>query len=109
MKKPEKEGILKYSTHYRHFTAIAKGIVGELTGGFHCPKGNAFIGMKIWAESAEHAGDMIRTISRRIGFVVTDKIEIFNTKPVQPPEESPKGYDIQFTPLALKLYRDLPN
>jgi hypothetical protein len=103
MEKPEKGRVI-YTTPYRHFTAIAKGIVGELTGGFHCPKGNAFIGMKIWAESAEQAGDLIQTIGRRIGFIITDKIEVFTTKPIQPPGEKPGGYDIKFTSLAVKSY-----
>ena len=79
MEEPEENWKLKLrygkrETPYHHFTVIAKGLVGELTSGFNCPKGNAFMGMKMWAESAEQAGDMIQTIGRNIGFTVTDKI-----------------------------------
>jgi hypothetical protein len=83
---------------YQHYTVIAKGIVGELASGFYCPKGIAFMGMKVWAASRQDAIDMIHDNAPRIGFTVTDKVEIFKTKASQPIKEDPSWYDVQFTP-----------
>jgi len=88
----------KIKTPYKHFTLIANGFVEDLTEGFECPKGNAYMGIKIWAESEDEASDLIQSISQQIGFIITGNIEIFKTEPVQPPGENPSGYDIQFTP-----------
>jgi len=89
----------KISTPYQHYTLIANGIVAsELVEGFTCPKGNAFMGMKVWAESIDDSIEMIQSIGNQIGFEVTGKIEVFKTEPEQPPEEKPFGYDITFTP-----------
>jgi hypothetical protein len=86
------------ASQYQHYTVIAKGIVGELASGFYCPKGIAFMGMKVWAESRQHAHEIIRETVPGIGFTVTDKIEIFKTKSSQPVKDYPSWYDVQFTP-----------
>jgi hypothetical protein len=88
----------KIKTLYKHFTLVANGFVEDLVEGFECPKGNAYMGIKIWGESEDEANDVIQSISQQIGFIITGNIEIFETEPVQPPEENPSGYDIQFTP-----------
>jgi hypothetical protein len=37
----------KLKTQYKHFTALAEGIVeGELRHGYECPPGNAWMGIK---------------------------------------------------------------
>jgi hypothetical protein len=86
------------TTPYKHFSVIADGVAGELTDGFQCPPGQAYIGMKVWASSHDEAIDMVQSIGEQIGFTVTGKIEIFTTSPEQPPEENPYGYDIKFSP-----------
>jgi hypothetical protein len=88
----------KIKTSYKHFTVLGAGVAGELVEGFSCPKGNAWMGMKVWATSTEEAGDMIQAIGSDIGFEVTGDIEVYETEPVQPPQENPFGYDINFTP-----------
>lgn len=88
----------KLVTPFRHFTAIAEGVVGELSSGFVCRPGSAFMGMKTWASSADESTDMVRVISERIGFRVTGRIHIYETEPQQPPRDNPHGYDITFTP-----------
>jgi hypothetical protein len=88
----------KLKTPYRHFSAIAEGVVGELSDGFSCRAGSAFMGMNTWSSSADESADMIRVIGRRIGFVVTGKIHIFETDPKEPPKDTPYGYEIKFTP-----------
>ena len=88
----------KIQTPFHHYTSIAEGVVGELTDGFVCPAGSAFMGMKTWASSADESADMIRVIGERIGFTVTGEIKIYETEPQQPPRDKPHGYDIIFTP-----------
>lgn len=91
----------KITTPYLHYTLIAKGIIADkLEDGFECPKGNAFMGMKIWAISADDAADIIQSIAAQIGFAITGNIEVYETAPEQPPGEIPFGYDIQFTPFV---------
>lgn len=90
----------KLTTPFKHYTVIASGEVGDLVEGFECPKGNAYIGIKVWAESDDEAADMIQVIGKQIGFTVTGNIEIHNTEPEEPPRENPFGYDITFTPFS---------
>jgi hypothetical protein len=90
----------KLATPYKHFTIIAPGEVNELSGGFECPKGNAFMGMKIWAESFEQAADVFQSIGNQIGFKTTGDLELFESDPIEPPDENPFGYDIKFTPFS---------
>jgi hypothetical protein len=74
--------------------------VNELINGFECPKGNAFMGMKIWAESFEEAADLFLSIGRQIGFNTMGKLQIYESEPQEPPGENPSGYDIKFTPFS---------
>lgn len=88
----------KTITPYKHFTVLAAGQVIKLTDGFDCPEGNAFMGMKVWAESTAQSADVFQTIATQIGFVITDDIQVYETDPEEPPGENPSGYDIRFTP-----------
>ena len=93
----------KLKTPYKHFTALAEGIVeGELRDGYECPLGNAWMGIKTWASSSDESGDMARSIGEQIGFKVTGKILIYDTDPTEPPKDEPYGYDITFTPISNK-------
>jgi hypothetical protein len=85
-------------TPYKHFTAIADGVAGELVDGFDCRPGPAVMTMKTWAEDADESAHMIRLIGQQIGFSATGKIEIYETAAEQPPSENPHGYDIKFVP-----------
>ena len=85
-------------TAFKHYTVIAKGVAGALMPGYSCRPGNAFMGMKTWARSAEESVDMVRSVGAEIGFRVTGRIELYETEPKQPPLDHPIGYDIQFTP-----------
>ena len=86
----------KLTTPYNNYTLIAEGIVNELSDGFQCRPGNAFMGMKLWANSEEEAIDMIKSIGRQIGFSVTGEIQLFNSEPEEPPSDKPYGYGINF-------------
>ena len=85
-------------TPYKHFTAIADGIVGQLVDGFECRPGPAVMTMKTWATDTAESGNMIRSIGEQIGFLATGKIEIYETDAERPPSENPHGYDITFVP-----------
>ena len=85
-------------TPYKHFTAIADGVAGELRDGFECRPGNAVMSMKTWATDTDESAHMIRIIGQQIGFSVSGKIEIYETEAEEPPSENPRGYDIRFFP-----------
>jgi len=88
----------KTTTPYKHFTALADGVVEELVDGFECNSGPALMAMKTWANDSDESANMIKVIGKQIGFNVTGKIEIYETEPQEPPKENPFGYDINFTP-----------
>ncbi|WP_261884491.1 hypothetical protein [Vibrio pomeroyi] len=86
------------TTPYSHFTVLAEGVCGEMKEGFSCPKGNAIMGIKVWANDIDEPPYMVTSIGNQIGFKVTGEIQIYSTEPEEPPRENPYGYDIQFTP-----------
>ena len=90
----------KLQTPFKHVTILAEGVVRELRDGYVCPPGDAFMGMKAWALSDEQAADMIKTIGSQIGFEVTGEIQIYYSEPLEPPQENPYGYDINFHSFA---------
>ncbi len=94
----------KLKTPFQHFTLIAEGIVvGDLREGFSCPKGSAFMAMKVWASSSDEACHMIGVLGEHIGFDVNGRIRVYETEPTSPPRENPYGYDINFTPFNSRL------
>jgi hypothetical protein len=89
----------KLKTPFQHFTLIADGVVtGDLKGGFSCRPGLAFIAMKMWAPSEKAASNMIQTMGKAIGFVVTGEPHVYTTEPTAPPKAKPHAYDVRFTP-----------
>lgn len=88
----------KETTLYTHYTVLAEGVCGEIKEGFSCPKGNAIMGIKVWATDIDESSDMVISIGNQIGFEVTGEIQIYSTEPEELPRENPHGYDIQFTP-----------
>ena len=85
-------------TPYKHFTAIADGVAGELKDGFECRPGPAVMSIKTWAADADESAHMARIIGQQIGFSAIGKIEIYETEAEQRPGENPHGYDINFVP-----------
>jgi hypothetical protein len=99
----------KLKTPYKHFTALAEGIVEEeLRHGYECPPGNAWMGIKTWASSSDESGDMACSIGEQIGFKVTGEILIYDTDPTEPPKNEPYGYGITFTPFTNKDEEENP-
>jgi uncharacterized protein YbjQ (UPF0145 family) len=58
------------------------------------------MGMKIWAESIVQSADVYQSIGEQIGFIITGKLQVYESEPEQPPGENPSGYDIMFTPYS---------
>ncbi|MEO8404914.1 MAG: hypothetical protein ABI480_09970 [Chitinophagaceae bacterium] len=88
----------KLQTAFKHRTLLAEGVANEMKEGFLCRPGPAFMGIKVWISSDEEAAEIIQSIGTKIGFEVTGDIQIFDTEPLQPPQDKPYGYDINFTP-----------
>jgi hypothetical protein len=88
----------KLKTPFKHFTALAEGVMKKKENDFGCPTGAAWMGMKTWATDTGESTDLIRVIGRQIGFEVTGDIQVYDTEPAQPPREKPFGYEITFTP-----------
>lgn len=81
-----------------HFTVIADGVLGRFVPGHSCQPGPAVLGLKVWANSAQHAASVTRQVSRHVGFTLAGRAEIYKTAPAQPCGGKAFGYDLQFTP-----------
>jgi hypothetical protein len=88
----------KLKTPFRHYTAMVEGIVVELSMGFKCRPGYAFMVMKVWASSPDEAMDLVKTMCEQVGFDWRGQIHVFVTDPALPPKKHPYGYDVDFTP-----------
>ena len=89
----------KLKTPFCHYTVIAEVRVGQFMEGYSCPPGSAFIAMCMWAESVDDAAQMMGTFGDRIGFLVTGRMQIYDSEPAQPPRDIPYGYGIDFQPI----------
>jgi hypothetical protein len=79
------------TTPYEHYTGIAEGEVGELTDGFSCRRGPAFMDL--------HGNEDVGVLDgAQVGFTTTGNIRIYKTDPAEPPGENPRGYDTKLTP-----------
>lgn len=88
----------KIQTPFRHFTVLAEGRMENPNNEFDCPVGMAWMAMKTWAEDSDESGRMIQVFGKHFGFQVTGEIQVYETEALQPPEENPSGYDINFSP-----------
>jgi len=89
-------GLLK--TPFHPFFVIGEGEAGELSYGYECRPGSAWMSMKVWAASSEESADMLRSIGNEIGFTVTGRIMVYEIEPEVPPTEEPTAYNIEFSP-----------
>ena len=88
----------RLDTPYSHFTLLGAGELAASLEWSDCPPGPAILGMKIWASSHDEAFAVFSAVSEQIGFAITDKIDLYETDPSEPPRENPYGYDLNFTP-----------
>jgi len=87
----------KLKTPYQHYTAIVPVLINAYIEDFNAEPGTAYGGFKIWAMDTEEVVDIVESIAQQTDFVITGKIEIYKTDPVQPPQESAYAYDINFS------------
>jgi hypothetical protein len=81
-----------------HFTTISNGVFVRYSDAHRHGVGeSAFMGLKVWAKSAEHAARITADYSERVGFRVTRTVEVHPTPPLRPCRERPGVYDLQFT------------
>ena len=88
----------RLETPYSHFTLLGAGDLRASLEWSDCRPGPVVLGMKIWASSRDEAFAVFSSVSDQIGFEVTDKIDLYETEPSQPPRGNPYGYDLNFTP-----------
>ena len=90
----------KLNTPYKHFSAIADGVAGPLAVQYGGKPGSSWLGMRLWAASADEATQMFRVFAEQAGFAVKGKIEVYDTQPAEPPRDAPHFYGVKFTPYA---------
>ena len=109
MKKEIKDWFLKLKygkikTPFHHYTVLLDVFAEKEVTNYNsnvCPEGNAWMGVKVWANDADEAADIACTLARSIGLEINtsnNSIQIFDTKPEMPPQEKPFAYDCNFSP-----------
>ena len=88
----------KLKTRFRHFTTMVEGSVDQLSMGFKCRPGCAFMVMKVWAPSPDDTIDIVKVMSEQIGFKLNGQVHVFDSEPALPPKKQSYGYDVDFTP-----------
>lgn len=90
----------KIKTQFHHYTVLVDVFAEEDITDYEsnvCPKGKAWMGVKVWATDTEEAGDVAFQLAQSLGFEINE-IQIFNTEPEQPPTENPSAYGVNYTP-----------
>ncbi len=81
-----------------HFTTISNGVFVAFSDAHpHGVGESAFMGLKVWAKSAEHAARITAHYSERVGFRIARTVEVHPSPPLRPCRERPGVYDLQFT------------
>jgi hypothetical protein len=94
----------KIKTPFHHYTVLLDVFAEKEVTDYNsnvCPEGNAWMGVKVWANDADEAADIACTLARSIGLEINtsnNSIQIFDTKPEMPPQEKPFAYDSNFSP-----------
>ena len=91
----------KLETPYKHFSAIADGVAGPGAVAHGGRPGPSWLGMRLWARSADEATQMFRVFADQAGFAVKGKVEVFDTEPLEAPRDAPHFYGVRFTPYAV--------
>ena len=84
------------TTPYRHYTLMADGVIDRKIEDYDNMPGPAFMGIKIWAATEEDATGILIDVGGHLGFNVTGRIEIYETDPKEPPQDSPSCYQVSF-------------
>jgi hypothetical protein len=87
----------KLKTPYQHFTVIAPVVIEEYIEGLDAQPGNAYAGIKLWATNIDEAIHIVASIGEEKGYMVSGRIEVYETPPERPPQDEPYAYSINFT------------
>lgn len=82
---------------FSHFTLVADGEVLEANTEFETFPGPAFCTMKVWADNADMAANMLASIAPQLGFQPAGELEVYETDPDLPAEDQPFAYHVTFT------------
>ena len=91
----------KLNTPYKHFSVIADGVAGPGAVQHGGRPGPSWLGMRLWATSADEAIHMFRLFAEQSGFAVKAKIEVHDSEPLEPPRDAPHAYGVKFTPYGV--------
>jgi hypothetical protein len=87
----------KLTTPYKHYTAMVPVKINDYIEDLDAQPGTAWAGMKIWATDTDEVSDLVISIGKQTGFIITGNIEIYITEAIQPPEANPHAYNINFS------------
>jgi len=88
----------KLKTPFSHFTVIADCEVMKPNEDLGSYGERGFFALKVWAENTDEAAHMTRLFAKHYDLKADGKANVYDTEPVNPPEENPSGYDPNFTP-----------
>ena len=83
-------------SQFSHFTLVADGVVVTANADFETVPGPAICTMKVWANNADLAAEMMVAIAPQLGFQPSGRVELYETEPDLPPEDQPFAYDVNF-------------
>ena len=86
----------RLKTPYEHFTVLADVRVIEGDADLGSQVGPAWLGMKVWAESADAAADLVGAIAPQVGADLGGRVEVYSSEPHRPPQDEPFAYDLSF-------------
>jgi hypothetical protein len=91
--KPDDTPIIRFS----HFTLVADGEVTTANADFDTVTGPAICTVKIWAEDARMAVDILAGLGPQIGFEPAGEVQVYETDADMPAEDRPFAYQVNFT------------
>jgi hypothetical protein len=86
----------RLKTPYEHFAVIADVQVIEANADLGSQVGPAWMGVGVWASSAQAAADFICNIPPQGGWEVRGEVKVYKTEPDEPPQDMPFAYNFNF-------------
>jgi hypothetical protein len=81
----------KLKTPFQHFTVLVDGLLAQQS-----TSSRAIMGVRIWAQDAEAAEEIVRDYATRVGFKPDGKSWVYDTEPEEPPSDQPSVYGCVF-------------
>jgi len=87
----------KIKTPFIHYTLIAPVLISGYNEIYSAEPGNAFVGIKVWAENMDKAAELFKCLAEDAEFKIIGNIEIYETNPIEPPKDISFSYGINFS------------